>query len=66
MAGQQLIFKDLSRYPVMAQALDNQWLPSDLAAARQHSGAPPGRLPDHVQASAAELRRDWSTAGPWW
>ncbi|WP_329039630.1 hypothetical protein OHT61_17850 [Streptomyces sp. NBC_00178] len=63
MAGQQLIFRDLARYPVIAQALDNQWLPSDLAAARQHANAPSGRLPDHVAASSAELRRALVNSG---
>ncbi|MFE9364885.1 hypothetical protein ACFYNN_19260 [Streptomyces sp. NPDC006978] len=63
MAGQQLIFKDLSRYPVMAQALDNQWLPGDLAATRQRANAPAGRSPDHVGAAAAELRRALVNSG---
>lgn len=63
MAGQLLTFKDLTRYPVMAQALDNQWLPGDLAAARQRAGAPPGRSPDDVAASSAELRRALVNSG---
>ncbi|MET7369417.1 hypothetical protein ABZS61_26860 [Streptomyces sp. NPDC005566] len=63
MGGQQLTFKDLTRYPVMAQALDNQWLPGDLAAARQRANAAPGRSPDDVEASAAELRRALVNSG---
>lgn len=63
MAGQLLTFKDLTRYPVMAQALDNQWLPGDLALARQRAGAPPGRSPEDVTASSAELRRALVNSG---
>ncbi|MGW8889996.1 hypothetical protein [Streptomyces sp. NPDC055749] len=63
MTGQLLTFKDLTRYPVMAQALDNQWLPGDLSLARQRLNAPPGRSPDDVAASAAELRRALVNSG---
>lgn len=63
MTGQLLTFKDLTRYPVMAQALDNQWLPGDLTLARQGVNAPPGRSPDDVAASAAELRRALVNSG---
>ncbi|GFM98543.1 hypothetical protein Sfulv_33540 [Streptomyces fulvorobeus] len=63
MTGQLLTLKDLTRYPVMAQALDNQWLPGDLAPARQRAGAPPGRTPDEVAAAAAELRRALVNSG---
>ncbi|MEV4875921.1 hypothetical protein [Streptomyces cyaneofuscatus] len=63
MAGRQLTFGDLNRYPVMAQALDSQWLASDLTEARQRRNAPPGRSPQDVAASAAEFRRALVNSG---
>jgi hypothetical protein len=59
----QLVFSDLTDYPVMAQALDNQWLPSDLAAGRQLPGAPRGATQETVEAGSAELRRALVNSG---
>ncbi|WP_338697871.1 hypothetical protein V2W30_18175 [Streptomyces sp. Q6] len=53
----QLVFDDLTDYTVMSQALDNQWMPTDLAAGRQRRGAPTGATEETVRAAAAELRR---------
>ncbi|MFJ7960091.1 hypothetical protein ACIQ62_27760 [Streptomyces sp. NPDC096319] len=58
----QLVFSDLDHYPVMAQALDNQWLPADLAEGRQAADAP-RRTPGAVAATAAELRRALVNSG---
>ncbi|MFD9353716.1 hypothetical protein [Streptomyces sp. NPDC060031] len=62
-ARNQLVFADLTDYPVMAQALDNQWLPADLAATRQHASAPAGPSAEAVAAGAAELRRSLANSG---
>ncbi|MFD7441565.1 hypothetical protein [Streptomyces sp. NPDC059909] len=59
----QLVFGDLTDYPVMAQALDNQWLPAGLAAARQSADAPPRPSADTVAAASAELRRALVNSG---
>lgn len=58
----QLVFSDLTHYPVMAQALDDQWLPAELAAGRQEPGAP-RRVPGGVAAASAELRRTLVNSG---
>ncbi|MFE7596753.1 hypothetical protein [Streptomyces sp. NPDC057494] len=60
--GNQLVFSDLTHYPVIAQALDNQWLPADLAEGRQEAHAP-RRTPGAVAATAAELRRALVNSG---
>ncbi|MFJ7159270.1 hypothetical protein ACIQUQ_30590 [Streptomyces sp. NPDC101118] len=62
-APNQLVFDDLTDYPVMAQALDNQWLPAALAATRQRTGAVPGPSPEAVATAAAELRRALVNSG---
>ncbi|MFE1788117.1 hypothetical protein ACFW7J_06935 [Streptomyces sp. NPDC059525] len=59
----QLVFADLTDYPVMAQALDNQWLPADLAASRQRASTPAGPSSEAVAAGAAELRRSLVNSG---
>ncbi|NML49979.1 hypothetical protein HHL19_09890 [Streptomyces sp. R302] len=61
-AANRLAFGDLERYPVVAQALDNQWLPEELAAGRQSPGAPL-RTPGAAAAAAAELRRALVNSG---
>lgn len=62
-ASNQLTFGDLTDYPVMAQALDNQWLPPDLAAAQQRPHATKGSTPKAVAAASAELRRSLVNSG---
>ncbi|MFF4371218.1 hypothetical protein [Streptomyces sp. NPDC001594] len=62
-AHNQLVFADLTDYPVMAQALDNQWLPAGLAERRQSALAASGPPPEAVAASAAELRRSLVNSG---
>ncbi|MCX5154272.1 hypothetical protein OG914_09770 [Streptomyces sp. NBC_00291] len=59
----QLVFGDLTDYPVMAQALDNQWLPAELASSRQHPDAVSGPSPETVAAAAGELRRSLVNSG---
>ncbi|MCX4982421.1 hypothetical protein [Streptomyces sp. NBC_00572] len=59
----QLVFGDLHDYPVMAQALDNQWLPAGLAGARQHASAPARPPVEAVEAASAELRRSLVNSG---
>ncbi|MFI1400058.1 hypothetical protein [Streptomyces sp. NPDC020681] len=59
----QLVFGDLTDYPVIAQALDNQWLPASLAAQRQRANAPSGPSADAVTAASAELRRSLVNSG---
>ncbi|MFD6764274.1 hypothetical protein [Streptomyces roseolus] len=61
-ARNQLVFSDLDHYPVVAQALDNQWLPAELATERQQSTAPAkdGRS---AAAAGAELRRALVNSG---
>ncbi|MEF9884390.1 hypothetical protein [Streptomyces sp. P9-A4] len=59
----QLVFGDLHDYPVMAQALDNQWLPADLASARQRASAPARPPVEAVEAASAELRRSLVNSG---
>ncbi|MEV3856114.1 hypothetical protein AB0J38_17540 [Streptomyces sp. NPDC050095] len=56
-SSHQLLFSDLTDYPVMSQALDNQWMPPRLAIGRQRAGATGGSTPQMVEAGAAELRR---------
>ncbi|MFE9133492.1 hypothetical protein [Streptomyces sp. NPDC007355] len=58
----QLVFSDLDHYPVVAQALDNQWLPSELAGGRQDANAP-RKAPGVVAAASAELRRSLVNSG---
>ncbi|MFE7587173.1 hypothetical protein ACFU5Y_37090 [Streptomyces gardneri] len=58
----QLVFSDLTHYPVMAQALDNQWLPTELAEGRQGANAP-RKAPGAVAAASAELRRSLVNSG---
>ncbi|MEK8144377.1 hypothetical protein NKH18_28735 [Streptomyces sp. M10(2022)] len=48
---------------MMAQALDNQWLPTDLMAARQQPDAMDNRFDDGVSAASAELRRALVNSG---
>ncbi|MGW1492452.1 hypothetical protein [Streptomyces sp. NPDC002402] len=62
-ASNQLTFGDLTDYPVMAQALDNQWLPPDLAAAQQRPQATKGSTSEAVDAASAELRRSLVNSG---
>lgn len=62
-AHNQLVFADLTDYPVMAQALDNQWLPAELAADRQRAGAVAGTPPAAVAAASAEFRRALVNSG---
>ncbi|MBT2457954.1 hypothetical protein [Streptomyces sp. ISL-86] len=62
-SGNQLVFADLTDYPVMAQALDNQWLPAGLAESRQRASAVPGPSPEIVSAAAAEFRRSLVNSG---
>lgn len=62
MAG-QLEFADLTDYPVMAQALDNQWMPAALAKARQSADAAPGSTPEQLSSARAELRRALVNSG---
>ncbi|MFF5922950.1 hypothetical protein ACFY8C_32240 [Streptomyces flavochromogenes] len=59
----QLVFGDLHDYPVMAQALDNQWLPAGLAGSRQHASAPARPPVEAVEAASAELRRSLVNSG---
>ncbi|SEC86662.1 hypothetical protein [Streptomyces sp. TLI_105] len=59
----RLVFGDLDDYPVMAQALDNQWLPAPLASARQHASAPARPPVEAVEAASAELRRSLVNSG---
>uniref|UniRef100_UPI000A360E89 hypothetical protein n=1 Tax=Streptomyces sp. NRRL B-24572 TaxID=1962156 RepID=UPI000A360E89 len=59
----RLVFGDLHDYPVMAQALDNQWLPAHLASARQHASAPARPPVEAVEAASAELRRSLVNSG---
>ncbi|WP_405856024.1 hypothetical protein OG361_22035 [Streptomyces sp. NBC_00090] len=58
----QLVFSDLTHYPVMAQALDNKWLPTELAEGRQETNAP-RKAPGAVAAASAELRRSLVNSG---
>lgn len=58
----QLVFSDLTHYPVVAQALDNQWLPTELAEGRQEANAP-RKAPGAVAAASAELRRSLVNSG---
>ncbi|MEV6955604.1 hypothetical protein [Streptomyces sp. NPDC051183] len=62
-AHNQLVFGDLTDYPVMSQALDNQWLPADLAGSRQRASAQAGPSAEAVAAGAAELRRSLANSG---
>ncbi|MEU0241296.1 hypothetical protein ABZ234_26740 [Nocardiopsis sp. NPDC006198] len=60
--GTRLDFDDLPDAPAFAQALDNQWMPPDLAAERQD--ARPWDGTDEVDAAAgAELRRALVNSG---
>ncbi|MEV7414620.1 hypothetical protein [Streptomyces sp. NPDC089919] len=61
--GNELHFSDLTDYPVMAQALDNQWLPADLTATRQRPEAAAGPTTEAVATAAAELRRALVNSG---
>ncbi|WP_326797658.1 hypothetical protein OG946_21405 [Streptomyces sp. NBC_01808] len=64
MATRQWEFQDLrDRYPVMAQALDNQWLPPSAAASRQAATAGAGPDDAHLAAASAELRRALVNSG---
>ncbi|GAA2130096.1 hypothetical protein [Streptomyces synnematoformans] len=64
MATRRWEFQDLrGRYPVMAQALDNQWLPAAAAASRQAATAAPGRDDAQFAAASAELRRALVNSG---
>ncbi|NGN65741.1 hypothetical protein G5C51_17775 [Streptomyces sp. A7024] len=61
---QQLEFADLrDRYPVMAQALDNQWLPASLAGERQRPTTPATAGAEQLAAASAELRRALVNSG---
>ncbi|MGP3983472.1 hypothetical protein [Streptomyces sp. KR80] len=62
-SGTRLEFADLTDYPVMAQALDNQWLPPALAERRRTASPTAGAIPDQVSAASAELRRSLVNSG---
>jgi hypothetical protein len=59
-AQRRLVFSDLHDYPIMAQALDNQWMPPQVAAARQ-TAAP--WEPQDGAAADAEFRRALVNSG---
>lgn len=62
-AENQLEFSDLTNYPVMAQALDNQWMPSSVAAKQQRSSAATGTPSDVLDTVRGELRRALVNSG---
>ncbi|MFI1973665.1 hypothetical protein [Streptomyces wedmorensis] len=61
--GIKLEFGDLTRYPVMAQALDNQWMPESMLIKARKQGSALDDLPDRQTVIRAEFRRALVNSG---
>lgn len=61
--GERLEFSNLGPYPIMAQALDNQWMPESMIRRRQETAVPIAPRVDQAEVVASEFRRALVNSG---